>query len=117
MIRRPPRSTRTDTLFPYTTLLRSPGGRGEDLAGGPARAAGLYGSQHLLVVRHGRRRRLDGHSSARSEEHTSELQSLMRISYAVFCLKKKNTTNKTQSQYITSINTTITTNNDNRNTY
>src|SRR3546814_2802793 len=76
MIRRPPRSTRTDTLFPYTTLFRSPrrprrGGDGR----GPS----------LLVAR---RDRLAG----RSEEHTSELQSLMRISYAVFCLKKKTTT-------------------------
>src|SRR6056297_28836 len=72
-IRRPPRSTRTDTLFPYTTLFRSRGGRRrgprqEDLALG--RQAGL---------RH----------QPRSEEHTSELQSLRRISYAVFCLKKK----------------------------
>src|SRR3546814_3498949 len=97
MIRRPPRSTRTDTLFPYTTLFRSPqslqprsgevrrphqghrkgprrkGRGGGTLAGtgGKGRGAG----------------RLEG--LARSEEHTSELQSLMRISYAVFCLKKK----------------------------
>src|SRR3546814_2210644 len=71
MIRRPPRSTRTDTLFPYTTLFRSLG-----QAVGP-RQRELDGAVHAL-----RRRR-------RSEEHTSELQSLMRISYAVFCLKKK----------------------------
>src|SRR3546814_1991748 len=97
MIRRPPRSTRTDTLLPYTTLFRS--------------------AQHLIrleVLRRWhevrtRRRDLDGlrlpavaekplgavlvdlHLGQRSEEHTSELQSLMRISYAVFCLKKKKT--------------------------
>src|SRR3546814_2075080 len=84
MIRRPPRSTRTDTLFPYTTLFRSHFPRFEadhvrqredddrsrndpPLGGGTRRASGR----------------------GRSEEHTSELQSLMRISYAVFCLKKK----------------------------
>src|SRR3546814_1755681 len=107
MIRRPPRSTRTDTLFPYTTLVRS-GGR----PGGHDRAAPRHGAAH-----HGRRGRGDGRlcgpgrhgggadpatrpgpagnagrtgpGHRRSEEHTSELQSLMRISYAVFCLKKK----------------------------
>src|SRR3546814_1872459 len=76
MIRRPPRSTRTDTLFPYTTLFRS----------SPSPTA-----RHAL--RRGRwrpwERRRRGRASSRSEEHTSELQSLMRISYAVFCLKKK----------------------------
>src|SRR3546814_11182026 len=80
MIRRPPRSTRTDTLFPYTTLFRSlcravrrarPPGAGCRAGGAPA---------------------VRGTAEARSEEHTSELQSLMRISYAVFCLKKKNNT-------------------------
>src|SRR3546814_10791700 len=86
MIRRPPRSTRTDTLFPYTTLFRS-GARCQWLRdrlglrlpkrltggflGGPADSGGQAGVE------------------VRSEEHTSELQSLMRISYAVFCLKKK----------------------------
>src|SRR6056297_4135585 len=70
MIRRPPRSTRTDTLFPCTTLFRSP-------AGGVFRCA----AGHLV----GR-----VPPCARSEEHTSELQSLRRISYAVFCLKQKN---------------------------
>src|SRR3546814_2835678 len=68
MIRRPPRSTRTDTLFPYTTLFRSYG-RG-------CRANRRAGWRATAAPR-------------RSEEHTSELQSLMRISYAVFCLKKK----------------------------
>src|SRR3546814_4668285 len=132
MIRRPPRSKRTDTLFPYTTLFRSaagahqrrPGARGgrrlaAQRAGGPrlrvwlfagrsARAGGLGGAVRRLLQRRadyhrpvhrlgrvevaaavGRR-----HAAAawRSEEHTSELQSLMRISYAVFCLKKKNKT-------------------------
>src|SRR3546814_12767865 len=71
MIRRPPRSTRTDTLFPYTTLFRSQGQRRQGL--------------RPESYRYPRTRRL-----LRSEEHTSELQSLMRISYAVFCLKKKN---------------------------
>src|SRR3546814_2654910 len=70
MIRRPPRSTRTDTLFPYTTLFRSPGGASTC-------AAGCCTWAYSCAIR------------CRSEEHTSELQSLMRISYAVFCLKKK----------------------------
>src|SRR3546814_10888253 len=117
MIRRPPRSTLTDTLFPYTTLFRSdraraphrrsvrrPSGRGRAVArrqdgrcaasesgaavaralicfGGPARVderqGNITGDGVILIV------------GVRSEEHTSELQSLMRISYAVFCLKKK----------------------------
>src|SRR3546814_8648332 len=76
MIRRPPRSTRTDTLFPYTTLFRS---AGAGLPDGQREFARVLAVDHLL------RRPLEG----RSEEHTSELQSLMRISYAVFCLKKK----------------------------
>src|SRR3546814_5345169 len=96
MIRRPPRSTRTDTLFPYTTLFRSDkqfvtvgaGDRiqilGEDQDGktddlGP-----------ILVRADETFNRIGGEVNQRSEEHTSELQSLMRISYAVFCLKKKN---------------------------
>src|SRR3546814_5569811 len=79
MIRRPPRSTRTDTLFPYTTLFRSdPAGRGvrppPHLHRPRSRSGGKLGRTPPFV---------------RSEEHTSELQSLMRISYAVFCLKKK----------------------------
>src|SRR3546814_7789461 len=75
MIRRPPRSTRTDTLFPYTTLFRSRHNR-------PRRRAGSTRRNCLSTAARSRR-------SRRSEEHTSELQSLMRISYAVFCLKKK----------------------------
>src|SRR3546814_10339914 len=91
MIRRPPRSTRTDTRFPYTTLFRS--GRGNP------EGRRHPDQQHQLdsIDRAARRhqaprplRRAALLQSGRSEEHTSELQSLMRISYAVFCLKKKN---------------------------
>src|SRR3546814_10848445 len=86
MIRRPPRSTRTDTLFPYTTLFRS---KFRALASGQGaiarRREALEKRRDTLAERDRSRRR-----HARSEEHTSELQSLMRISYAVFCLKKKN---------------------------
>src|SRR3546814_7437273 len=122
MIRRPPRSTRTDTLFPYTTLFLSQAVR--------RRVAGA----HLRSARHGRhrvqgarrpaapaRRRLclssqgqeaglrrrrtqplgEGPQLPRSEEHTSELQSLMRISYAVFCLKKKKPNNDTKTHETT----------------
>src|SRR3546814_7307290 len=134
MIRRPPRSTRTDTLFPYTTLFRSPdcADRAHDqrflAAFQPSRAivtvaafnrrldvrdreacrrkrngigADFEGSHkaaqrvHIGDARHGAKRGADGPVEQftlllkRSEEHTSELQSLMRISYAVFCLKKK----------------------------
>src|SRR3546814_9009251 len=121
MIRRPPRSTRTDTLFPYTTLFRSSGG---DLArNAPAFARAFQYQLQLLVARqcqcfanvgcavYGDQQRHatldDGHQGLhvgarphiiaclaaiiRSEEHTSELQSLMRLSYAVFCLNKKKT--------------------------
>src|SRR3546814_7339684 len=83
MIRRPPRSTRTDTLFPYTTLFRSPvqyaGARypGSRSIAPKRGVASCRAAQPLLAT------------LTRSEEHTSELQSLMRISYAVFCLKKK----------------------------
>src|SRR3546814_7550736 len=87
MIRRPPRSTRTDTLFPYTTLFRSIEVAVEALRL-RGRAAALA-ERHHLDHTHTRPRRKGQH--IRSEEHTSELQSLMRNSYAVFCLKKKNT--------------------------
>src|SRR3546814_6121286 len=93
MIRRPPRSTRTDTLFPYTTLFRSSiAGPGTDELDHRSRLEGLSRTRAHA-------RRIAGVLSGvvpapavgdfRSEEHTSELQSLMRISYAVFCLKKK----------------------------
>src|SRR3546814_9339360 len=89
MIRRPPRSTRTDTLFPYTTLFRSADAPVARLCrvALAARAVCLCAGGGALV--------LDDAAALRSEEHTSELQSLMRISYAVFCLKKK--TLKTES--------------------
>src|SRR3546814_16237407 len=93
MIRRPPRSTRTDTLFPYTTLFRSTGfhrvavGRALPDAErvSPASDEIVVVCDHAVVI-----------ADDRSEEHTSELQSLMRISYAVFCLKKKK--NRTKKQ-------------------
>src|SRR3546814_5666972 len=110
MIRRPPRSTRTDTLFPYTTLFRS-----DDFH--HARSYRLCrGSRRLAACRHrhglaaaGPPRDTAGHVPAcqhldrlpeRSEEHTSELQSLMRISYAVFCLKQKKTNHTTNLLYV-----------------
>src|SRR3546814_10042895 len=132
MIRRPPRSTRTDTLFPYTTLFRSKTARRRIGFDGACLQPGVG---HLLVeqarqivacfrlhpggdflgekfeqeVSHGTRpprhsrgnRRVHGPppSRGRSEEHTSELQSLMRISYAVFCLKKKKNKTTTQSNH------------------
>src|SRR3546814_2558308 len=87
MIRRPPRSTRTDTLFPYTTLFRSDG-QSRDVARGPqdGRSRSVRRRARCRGPARGRNRR---EMPGRSEEHTSELQSLMRISYAVFCLKKK----------------------------
>src|SRR3546814_5260685 len=105
MIRRPPRSTRTDTLFPYTTLFRSTSGRVDgDLSLHPVRrldeklrrSAEMLAApavRTLAVVPAAQAEAL----AARSEEHTSELQSLMRISYAVFCLKKKKKSNKTKT--------------------
>src|SRR3546814_8628636 len=93
MIRRPPISTRTDTLFPYTTLFRS---RGRAIV--PANIN--HPELEPMVI--GRRFRVKINAnignSARSEEHTSELQSLMRISYAVFCLKKKRKRHKQQTR-------------------
>src|SRR3546814_6397953 len=115
MSRRPPISTRTYTLFPYTTLFRaSRPGEGHDQCRSPRQAgASLAGAD--LMLAHGLRqehalRRLqraagrggeDGRASrpaARSEEHTSELQSLMRISYAVFCLNKKHKITKNKNR-------------------
>src|SRR3546814_2611458 len=100
MIRRPPRSTRTDTLFPYTTLFRSagdPAGRTRSTGGDaadPRRTRGTDGAIVADTDSISARGAGHGKSSSdsvqsRSEEHTSELQSLMRNSYAVFCLKKK----------------------------
>src|SRR3546814_8500860 len=101
MIRRPPRSTRTDTLFPYTTLFRS-----------PCRSLAVVAPQHhrppigslCCDLEVAVRARAEAGPRHRSEEHTSELQSLMRISYAVFCLNKKNnyyTHNNTTKHHIT----------------
>src|SRR3546814_3760197 len=81
MIRRPPRSTRTDTLFPYTTLFRS------DPCPGPPKLRASRPCESRIP--NPKSRPHATHPRTRSEEHTSELQSLMRISYAVFCLKKK----------------------------
>src|SRR3546814_9332907 len=86
MIRRPPRSTRTDTLFPYTTLFRSPASW---LAPTSACNTSTRPSTRISLRFIDRAAKPFSPDSARSEEHTSELQSLMRISYAVFCLKKK----------------------------
>src|SRR3546814_7786282 len=115
MIRRPPRSTRTDTLFPYTTLFRSAGPRAVETEGDADAddivEPGLQRCGHAEII-HGRadddevRRHQFGDQPVafgepgvlRSEEHTSELQSLMRISYAVFCLKKKH--NKKYRHYM-----------------
>src|SRR3546814_3025948 len=115
MIRRPPRSTRTDTLFPYTTLFRSPCERAAETCVDSKRTVCMlnristikFHAAFLSVER-------DGHAlligiwftvtkARRSEEHTSELQSLMRNSYAVFCLKKKTKSN--QKRTYTSDNT------------
>src|SRR3546814_9508590 len=91
MIRRPPRSTRTDTLFPYTTLFRSKALRARPRPFGGMLAERRTGGR--AVRRDGGRRvfrRKHVHAAdQRSEEHTSELQALMRISYAVFCMKRK----------------------------
>src|SRR3546814_999566 len=110
MIRRPPRSTRTDTLFPYTTLFRSAGQymilpaslkrcscqsnliNAWTMGRIPQEIAGAVTS--FLIGQHAA-------DLLRSEEHTSELQSLMRISYAVFCLKKKNKKIKQKPPYTT----------------
>src|SRR3546814_4371994 len=117
MIRRPPRSTRTDTLFPYTTLVRSQKMSGKEI--GIVESQNVPAEKPVIIL---------GHHSAntdlqpeklgveesviRSEEHTSELQSLMRISYAVLCLKKKIThpcyTTTTHSTYEAHYHTTTT---------
>src|SRR3546814_2145911 len=117
MIRRPPRSTRTDTLFPYTTLFRSDLGCCRQPCVEPQRTGrpDRQGSGRWCGA--ARRRTRTAHDPAgyrrgtcrhpRSEEHTSELQSLMRISYAVFCLKKKNAKNIVKTNDIeTDLNST-----------
>src|SRR3546814_5317689 len=119
MIRRPPRSTRTDTLFPYTTLFRS---ReilvGDDelgveqqllakaVAGGAGALRSVEAEQARLDLGDGEAGDRAGEffGEDRSEEHTSELQSLMRISYAVFCLKKKKTINSKNNTEIATSN-------------
>src|SRR3546814_4215548 len=123
MIQRPPRSTRTDTLFPDTTLFRSAAlRRGDVRTRGTAPGDPPPQGRRPAVVRarpgHAPRRKRvravlrpaglqpDLDPPARSEEHTSELQSLMRISYAVFCLKKKKQTNTKLSQLPTELNHT-----------
>src|SRR3546814_8985349 len=123
MLRRPPRSTRTDTLFPYTTLFRSWGSKWSKAVvhhvSKPLSSKSLFENEdslgagfviHAMYVDttdarpHGRDRAEDEALSDRSEEHTSELQSLMRISYAVFCLKNK-TKKNTKQKTTTTINT------------
>src|SRR3546814_4758758 len=117
MIRPPPRSTRTDTLFPYTTLFRSDdfiaddiGRRARDVEGPRNLVGGLDGlghglGAHIELQRHRRQPQIGCGGQRhllihlRSEEHTSELQSLMRISYAVFCLKKKKQNNNEYNLY------------------
>src|SRR3546814_7658137 len=96
MIRRPPRSTRTDTLLPYTTLFRSVLEESSSVSTPPEVTSAVRKPSVPAGFRHQRFSRsatarsfLSDRSARRSEEHTSELQSLMRISYAVFCLKKK----------------------------
>src|SRR3546814_1642324 len=116
MMRRTPSSTRTDTLFPYTTLFRSPDVRRTRAKPACAQAAAAtrpaarsawrpasdakpapsWRVPRVLALQH-----LAQHVRRRSEEHTSELQSLMRISYAVFCLKKKTNTDKHMTTYHT----------------
>src|SRR3546814_8692251 len=121
MMRRPPRSTRTDTLFPYTTLFRSPNYEtgeaftDDEIDGGGLRVTTTFTKKAMQAAEQGvEEARPEGLSdkalhvgvasvepgTGRSEEHTSELQSLMRISYAVFCLTKKhNRTNATRATH------------------
>src|SRR3546814_1591948 len=94
MIRRPPISTRTDTLFPYTTLFRSRRAGTRRPPDSSSRGQGEARCERAFAGSGRRPRARVGDLYGRSEEHTSELQSLMRISYAVFCLKKKKCTAK-----------------------
>src|SRR3546814_8118815 len=113
MLPRPPRSTRTDTLCPYTTLFRSGQGVADESIWGIELEASVSPTRNPTVSFNGAytRSKIDSFtlppvvgftfSKERSEEHTSELQSLMRISYAVFCLKKNNTNDtKTTLTYL-----------------
>src|SRR3546814_5778352 len=104
MIRRPPRSTRTDTLVPYTTLFRSSRTASSRVAEIRA-ASSTAASAHATAIP----------TTRRSEEHTSELQSLMRISYAVFCLKKKK--NKEKIRIIQASNEKTTQDKTNKRSY
>src|SRR3546814_7472997 len=109
MIRLPPRSTRTDTLFPYTTLVRSQAAEGRARHQGRARRARRSGIRDAGDAAGERpmprpqyfsgARVHEGGGAGRSEEHTSGLQSLMRISYAVFCLKKKHQNDTPHTPY------------------
>src|SRR3546814_5703049 len=115
MLRRPPRSTRTDTLFPYTTLFRSAPARPRlcHLVAHDRRPAGQRRRRRVDLAQArstGRRSHATRNDHPRSEEHTSELQSLMRISYAVFCLKKK------KEKHLRKYNKTIKYNNNYLNT-
>src|SRR3546814_5667756 len=101
MIRRPPRSTRTDTLFPYTTLFRSkatPPPPNSISFNAFMRCSGR--ATNALRAAVASETRIFSRSKDRSEEHTSELQSLMRISYAVFCLKQKTRHNIREHQHM-----------------
>src|SRR3546814_2201307 len=105
MIRRPPRSTRTDTLFPYTTLFRSGGSGDGSRSADEMRALEILDlepdADFEATKKAWRNLAKETHPDVkRSEEHTSELQSLMRISYAVFCLKKKKNTKNTVKQIL-----------------
>src|SRR3546814_4784735 len=109
MVRRPPRSTRTDTLFPYTTLFRSRNLGDIRKSDRNVRSDGWVSARlllkddnmgfsfHVTTMFAGQELTMHYQNHLRSEEHTSELQSLMRISYAVFCLQKKNTHNSIQT--------------------
>src|SRR3546814_7181564 len=116
MIRRPPRSTRTDTLFPYTTLFRS-GWEFENAGEGNRPVFNRPGTMDVATAQSTLvelMASLYANRATRSEEHTSELQSLMRTSYAVFCLKKNSTTTA-RHQDETKLTSTITTSHRNRN--
>src|SRR3546814_6852394 len=94
MIRRPPRSTRTDTLFPYTTLFRSSPSGAKSMSSIEERVKKIVVEQLGVKEEEVTTSASFVDDLGRSEEHTSELRSLMRISYAVFCLKKKRTQNR-----------------------